>query len=108
MEYYSISGLNEAGVIRQQLDQERKRAEQAEQQAANERRLRLMQEDSQDFNYLVLQETANTLASELEEASNLLDYVCDKIYDWHSDCDCHSVGPMRECIDRIEKFLGGR
>jgi len=43
-----------------------------------------------------------------DQAENLLDYVCDKIYDWHSDCDCHSVGSMRECINKIEKFLEER
>ncbi len=47
------------------------------------------------------------LKDRAERAENLLDYVCDKIYDWHSDCDCHSVGPMRECINKIEKFLEG-
>lgn len=49
------------------LRREREARKEAEQQAAEERRLRLMQEDSQNFAYLVLQEQTQVLASELEE-----------------------------------------
>jgi len=43
-----------------------------------------------------------------EKAEKLLDYICDKIYDWYSDCDCYSVESMRECIAKIEQLLEQR